>query len=153
MHGLGSRIDVRIWFAVLLLVVLMAGYGEPVAAQEDQGTTAIPSQTQGTGQMRRAIPGIKLKKMEEKLSLNAEQRKGKQALVDNELEQMKVLREDRSLTNKQKLERFRQIREETHDKFKELLTPEQQKIYEETSAKQRKFRDNLRQVKSEKPRQ
>jgi hypothetical protein len=151
MYGLGSRIDVRIWFAALLLVVIMAGYGEPIAAQGDQGTTAIPSQTQGTGQMRRAIPGVKLKKLEEKLSLNAEQRKGKQALVDNELEQMKVLREDRSLTKKQRLEKFRQIREETHDKFKELLTPEQQKIYEETSAKERKFREKLRQEKSEKP--
>jgi hypothetical protein len=143
----------KMWFAALLLVVFMIGYGEPVAAQDDQGTAVIPSQTQGTGQMRRAIPGVKLKKMEEKLSLNAEQRKGKQALVDNELAQMKVLREDRSLTKLQKQERFKQLREETHDKIKELLTPEQQKIYEETSAKQRNFRENLRQKKSETPRQ
>jgi hypothetical protein len=150
MHGLGSRIDVRIWFTALLQVVFIIGFEEPVAAQGDQGTATILSQPQGTGQMRRAIPGVKLRRLEEKLSLNAEQRKGMQSLVANELEQMKVLREDRSLTKDQKLEKFRQIREATHYRIKELLTPEQQKIYEETSSKERRFRNNLRKEKSEK---
>jgi hypothetical protein len=153
MHGPGSRKIDKTWFAALLLVVFMAGYGEPVAAQGDQDTMAIPSQTQGTGQMRRAIPGVKLKKREEKLSLNAEQRKKMQVLTVNELEQMKALREDRSLTKEKKLEKLKQIREATHDKIKELLTPEQRKIYEETLAKERIFRENMRQEKTENPQQ
>jgi hypothetical protein len=143
---------VRILFASFLLVVLMARHSESLAAQGDQDTAATPSQTLGTGQMRRTIPGVKLKKIEEKLSLNAEQRKRMQALADIELEQFKALREDRSLTKKQKMEKFRQIREATHGKIKEFLTPEQQKIFEETSAKERIFRDNLRKEKLENPR-
>ena len=153
MHWLGPRRFCKIWSGALLLVVFMAGYGEPVSAQVDQGTTATPSQTQGTGQMRRAIPGVKLKKIEENLSLNPEQRKKMQLLADAELEQFKALREDRSLTKKLKLEKFRQIREATHDKIKGLLTPEQLKNYEETSARERKFRENLRQEKTETSRQ
>jgi Spy/CpxP family protein refolding chaperone len=74
-----------------------------------------------------------------------------QVLTVNELEQMKALREDRSLTKEKKLEKFKQIREATHDKIKELLTPEQRKIYEETSAKKRIFRENMRQEKTENP--
>jgi len=149
MPGSASRM-VRACRAVLLLVCCMAGYGVSGAAQEDQVTAAIPDQTQGTGQMRRAIPGVKLGNREDRLSLNPEQRKRMRALTDEELGQMKVLREDRSLTKEQKLKRFKQIREANHDRIKEILTPEQQKKYGETLAKERRFRENQRQEKLEK---
>ncbi|MGD0585239.1 MAG: hypothetical protein ABSA86_05635 [Oryzomonas sp.] len=152
MPGFGFRMVNRICGAALLLFVCMTGYGGPVAAQEDQGTAAIPDQTQGAGQMRRGMPGIKLKK-KEALSLNPEQKKQRQALIDEELGQMKTLREDKSLTREQRLERFKQIREATREKIKEILTPEQRKMYEETQAKDRAFRENMRQKKTEKPQQ
>jgi hypothetical protein len=152
MPGFGFRMVDRICRAALPLVVCMAGYGVSYAAQEDQGTAAIPDQTQGIGQTRRGTPGIKLKKMET-LSLNPEQKKQRQALIDEELAQMKTLREDRSQTKEQKLKSFKQIREATHEKIKEILTPEQRKMYEETLANDRKFRENLHQKKAEKPQQ
>jgi periplasmic protein CpxP/Spy len=153
MHGSGSRKVNMLWFAALLLAVFMAGFGESRAAEGDQVTTEPPGQTQGTGQMRRAIPGVKLKKTEEKLSLNAEQREKMQVLVDKELEQIKALRQDRSLTKEQKREKFSQLREATHDKIKEILTPEQQKKFAEHFVNERKFRENMRQIKSVKPQQ
>jgi periplasmic protein CpxP/Spy len=153
MPGCRSRIVDRICRASLLLFVCMAGYGISHAAQEGQGGAVIPgpSQPQGAGQMRRTMPGVKLKKMGDMPSLNAEQKKKMKALTDEELGQMKTLREDRSLTREQKQERFKQIREATREKIKGILTPEQRKKYEESLAKERTFRENLRQEKAEKP--
>jgi periplasmic protein CpxP/Spy len=145
MPGFGSRMVDRICCATLLLVTCMAGYGMSGAAQEDRGTAVIPGQAQGTGQMRRAIPGVKLRKLQDKLSLSAEQKKRVQGITDDELAQLKTLREDRSMTKEKKRERIGQILETAHGRIKEILTPEQRKKYEEVLARKRSVQENQEQ--------
>lgn len=143
MNDLGSRTVGWMYVTAVLAMVFVTGFGQPLTALAEEGATATSGQTQGTGQIRRAIHGIKLKKNGDVLTLNAEQKKKMKALVDDKLEQMKAEREDKSLSNEQKRVKFRQIRETTNDKFKEILTPEQLVTYENNIVKKQKYREML----------
>ncbi len=139
---------------LLIIAVLVAGAAGavlPVAgAEADQGTQAPPDQLQGPAQMRKKLHGYRLRQADTKLVLTAEQKKKMQAFTEDERQQLKALREDRTLNKEQKMAKYQQIREATQERIKGILTPEQRQKYEDKLEADRKFRESLRKGKTEK---
>jgi Spy/CpxP family protein refolding chaperone len=72
------------------------------------------------------------------LNLTDEQKESLKPIFQAQAENVKELRTDTNLTRKQKIEKFKTIRDEIAPKVKEILTPEQFAKWERTSAPSRR---------------
>ncbi|MCX7886348.1 MAG: hypothetical protein N3B01_03695 [Verrucomicrobiae bacterium] len=81
----------------------------------------------------------RFQEMIEKLGLNDSQKEKFRALWQSQMEKMKEIYSDSNLSQEQKREKMKAIREEFTPKFKEILTPEQfekwEKMREEARGK------------------
>ncbi|HEY6872678.1 MAG TPA: hypothetical protein VI298_08140 [Geobacteraceae bacterium] len=152
----------KIIFVAIAAAGLMAWQVEHVSAQDAQSKTESSvqaqraDQAQDTAPMRRGYPGYRLRKADEMPRNTAAQSRRAEKinlLMEEERKQLKTLSADRSLTKEQKKEKFVQIRAATHDKLKALLSPEEQKKYEESQSKSRAFQEALRRKTAEKSQQ
>ncbi|MBI3875986.1 MAG: hypothetical protein HY300_08515 [Verrucomicrobia bacterium] len=74
----------------------------------------------------KAAPGDRLKELAEQLNLTDEQKEKLKPIVQEEVEKLKALREDATLSRQDKVAKFREIQEGAQAKIKAILTPEQQ---------------------------
>lgn len=71
-------------------------------------------------------PVLARARIESELNLTPEQKTKWQAATKEQAEKAKALRDDTSLTPRQRREKIKALREEMQAKLKEILTPEQQ---------------------------
>jgi len=122
-------------------VVVMAAVGMLSGYAVVQGADQVPpGQGQG-GPARGAVKrgqmgaGERLERMSRHLNLTDEQKAKIKPILEDEDQRLKALRDDGSLTRDQQREKLRSIRQETHEKIRPLLTPEQQKKIDDARAK------------------
>lgn len=75
-------------------------------------------------------PKERLQKMAENLGLSAEQKEKVGAILKEQMEQGRTIREDESLTQEQRREKMRAFGKATREKIRAVLTPEQLAKYD-----------------------
>ena len=78
----------------------------------------------------------RLQRMSKQLSLTETQQQQIKPILENEAKQMQTLREDSSLSQDDRRTKMMQIRQESSSQIKPILTPDQQKQYEEMMSHQ-----------------
>ena len=110
--------------------------GQPPAAQPAAG----PQQPGQRARMRRDWVEDRLERMSRRLNLTDEQKAKIRPILQDEQKQMKALREDASVSQEQRREKARQIRNSNQRQIDEILTPEQKEKRKEMWQKARKGR-------------
>jgi Spy/CpxP family protein refolding chaperone len=114
---------------ILLAFALLAGsYGLQLLTWGADAAQTAPSTTGRLGAARE-----RMQQVAAELKLTEEQREKLRAIIHDELDKLRGLREDTNLTREQKLEKLRSAREEISVRIKDVLTPEQ---FEKWKAKQ-----------------
>jgi len=80
---------------------------------------------------RQGMAEKRIEMMSEKLNLTEQQKKDIKPIIENEMKEMRTVREDSSLTPEQRREKTKAIRQTTQAELNKILTPEQQKKYAE----------------------
>jgi protein CpxP len=105
--------------ATLKLVVVLAA----LAIVAGMVGVSIPAAAQGTAQD--AVKAT-LQKISEALNLTDDQKEKLRPILQEEVDKMKAVRDDTSLTPDQKKAKLREIHEAYRPKVNDVLTPEQQ---------------------------
>jgi protein CpxP len=110
-----------------LLAVAVTCCGVALYAQD--------SMSQGGGPQHRMAmsPEQRLQHMTKALSLTDDQQQKIKPILDGESQQMQTVRQDSSLSQQDKWSKMEQIRTGTTSQINSILTPDQQKKYEEMS--------------------
>ena len=95
----------------------------------------------GPGDMREGIDK-RMEHLTKELNLTKEQQEKIRPIIENEMKEMRTVREDSSLTPEQKREKTKAIHQTTKEAINKILTPEQQKKYAE-------MQENARQKMAE----
>jgi len=103
-------------------------------AQSDNGNNAAPSQ-QNDGQMQRGhrdrgMRGGRGNNFLQSLNLSQDQRQKMRPIMQEQRQQMRQVFQDQSLSRQQRMEKMRQIRENTNSRIRALLNPDQQKTFD-----------------------
>lgn len=111
----------------LLFLVLFCGGRTPVVAQEP--VPAPPAAAPDRGDFASRLQDIAAQ-----LDLSDEQRAKIRPILEQEAADLRVLQADSGLEPGRKLRRFRSINQRASDRVRVLLTPDQQKKYDELRA-------------------
>jgi Spy/CpxP family protein refolding chaperone len=114
-----------------LLALLFLASGGAVASRA-QGPPAAPPQDQGktqAGPERHGDRGPDLN--DPKLNLSDDQKTQITKILDTTRSQMQDLRNNSSLSREDKMEKMRQIRQDSNKQIEALLTPDQRKAWKE----------------------
>ncbi len=106
----------------LMFIGALAGFvafGPAAFAQEKKDAPKAPERG-------KAAPGDRLKELAEQLNLTDEQKEKLKPIVQEQAEKLKALREDTTLSQQDKIAKFREIQQAGQEKIKAILTPEQQ---------------------------
>jgi Spy/CpxP family protein refolding chaperone len=122
---------IKLTLAALTLVVAI-----PFTRAQDKSTPLPPPPPgeQGEGKhegMRKGPRGDRLKMLAEKLSLTEDQKTKIKPIVEDEMQAMKTLRDDTTLDKDAKSAKMQEIRKAHRDQIVAILTPDQQKKFEE----------------------
>jgi periplasmic protein CpxP/Spy len=77
-----------------------------------------------------------LQMLSEKLNLTDDQKAKLKPILQDQMQQMKVVREDSSLSQEQKRAKMKSIHESLHDQINAVLTPEQQAKFKQMRQEQ-----------------
>ena len=112
------------WSILPILVMLAAGL---TFAQTSQETQAPPSDKQaGMHHHNEMSADQHLQMLSEKLNLTDDQKAKLQPILQDNMQQIKTVREDSSLSQEQKHAKLKSIHDSMHDQINAVLTPEQQ---------------------------
>jgi len=111
----------RLIFTILLL--LAAGLTLVQASQEQQAPT--PDKHAGMHHNVESVDQL-LQTLSEKLNLSDDQRAKIKPILQDQMQQMKAVRADSSLSEEQKRAKIKSIHDSSHDHLNAALTPEQQ---------------------------
>ena len=75
--------------------------------------------------------------MSERLGLSDEQKQKIQPIVENEIKEMLAVRDDETLSQEQRQEKMKTIRQTSREEIDKVLTPEQKAKLEEAKAPDR----------------
>jgi len=106
----------------------------------------------GAGQ-KMSNPDQRLARMGQRLGLTEEQKVKIKPLLDEEAKEMRAIRNDDNLTRAQRQEKMQLVRDTSHDKIKEHLTPDQQKKADEYREMARQRWEKKQQMKQQQMKQ
>lgn len=94
---------------------------------------------QSGGQRMRGpmTPADRLARMTKQLKLTDEQQAKIKPIFEEQHQKMMELRQDTSMSREDRFAKFREIREKSREKMKEILTPEQQKKWQQMQQRRR----------------
>lgn len=111
------------WSILAILVLSAAG---PAFAQTSQQSQApAPDKHAGMHHNGESVDQH-LQMLSEKLNLTDDQKAKLKPILQNQMQQMKAVHEDSSLSPEQKQAKLKSIHESLHDQINAVLTPEQQ---------------------------
>lgn len=122
-----------------LLSLTMVCCGTALYAQMQDGSSQGQSgmgQGMGQGAMHRApmTTDERLAHMTQMLNLTTDQQAKIRPILDNESQQMQTLHQDTSMSREDKMTKMRSIRENSMSQITPILTPDQQKKWQETQS-------------------
>ncbi len=121
----------------LALLALVAATSLGTAAAQTSTTTPPPPPADGgtpppppKGDFKER--GEKrMKELTEKLGLTQAQQDQIKAIMDDSLKQMKAIHDDTTLSKEDMMGKMKDLHEATHEKIRAILTPDQQKTFDE----------------------
>ena len=90
-----------------------------------------------------------LQMLSEKLNLTDDQKAKLKPILQDQMQQMKVVREDSSLSQEQKRAKMKSIHESLHDQINAVLTPEQQVKFKQMRQEQTEKHKGMEEGKME----
>src|SRR5215469_2680870 len=111
------------WSILIILMLLAAGLTFAQTSQESQAPT--PDKHAGMHHNGESAEQH-LQMLSEKLNLTDDQKAKLKPILQDEMQQMKAVREDSSLSEDQRRAKMKSIHESLHDQINAVLTPEQQ---------------------------
>jgi periplasmic protein CpxP/Spy len=121
------------WSILTILVLSVAGLTFAQTSQEPQASTA--DKHAGTHQKGESAEQH-LQMLSEKLNLTDDQKAKLKPILQDQMQQMKAVREDSSLSQDQKQAKIKSIHESFHDQINAVLTPEQQAKFKQMKHEQ-----------------
>jgi len=85
----------------------------------------------------------------EKLNLTDDQKAKLKPILQDQMQQMKTVREDSSLSQEQKRAKMKSIHESLHDQINTVLTPEQQAKFKQMRQEQMEKHKGMKEGKME----
>jgi Spy/CpxP family protein refolding chaperone len=123
------------WSILPTLVLLAAGL---TFAQPPQETQAPSSDKQaGMHHHNEMSADQQLQMLSEKLNLTDDQQTKLKPVLQDNMQQIKTVREDSSLSQEQKHAKLKSIHDSTHDQINAVLTPEQQAKFKQMRQEQK----------------
>jgi Spy/CpxP family protein refolding chaperone len=113
-------------------MLLAAGLTFAQPSQESQA----PTPNKHAGMQRGESADQHLQMLSEKLNLTDEQKAKLKPILQDQMQQMKAVREDSSLSEEQKRAKMKPIHESLHDQINAVLTPEQQAKFKQMRQEQ-----------------
>ena len=120
------------WSILTIIVFLAAGLAFAQPSQESQ--TPTPDKHPGLHHEESADQHLQM--LSEKLNLTDDQKAKLRPILQDQMLQMKAVREDSSLSEEQKRAKMKSIHESSHDQINAVLTPEQQAKFEQMRKEQ-----------------
>jgi len=120
------------WSILTILMLLAAGLTFAQPSQESQ--TPTPDKHPGMHHEESADQHLQM--LSEKLNLTDDQKAKLRPILQDQMLQMKAVREDSSLSEEQKRAKMKSIHESSHDQINAVLTPEQQAKFEQMRKEQ-----------------
>jgi periplasmic protein CpxP/Spy len=135
------------WSILPILVVLAAGL---TFAQTSQDTQApAPEKHAGMHHHNEMSADQHLQMLSEKLNLTDDQKAKLKPILQDEIQQIKTVREDSSLSQEQKHAKLESIHESMHDQIHAVLTPEQQAKFKQMRQEQMEKHKGMKEDKME----
>ena len=107
----------------ILAILVLSAAGVTLAQTSPQAST--PDKHAGMHQKGEGVEQH-LQMLSEKLNLTDDQKAKLKPILQDQMQQMKAVREDSSLSEDQKRAKMKSIHESLHDQINAVLTPEQQ---------------------------
>ena len=126
--------------AAIMAGTAVAAGGEPGPGP---GPGGGPGMRRGARQMDWANADQRLERMSRRLKLTDEQKGAVKPIIEDEIAKVKEVRGDKDLSRLEKRDRLRQIRQDTHDRIRAVLNPDQQKILDQIRAKSQGRRSRM----------
>jgi periplasmic protein CpxP/Spy len=120
------------WSVLTILVLLAAGLTFAQTSQESPAPTPDKHGGMHTGESA----DQHLQVLSEKLSLTDDQKATLKPILQDQMQQMKAVREDSSLSQEQKRTKLKSIHEALHDQINAVLTPDQQAKFKQMRQEQ-----------------
>jgi len=120
------------WSILTILILLAAGLTFAQPSQESQA----PTPNKHAGMQRGESADQHLQMLSEKLNLTDDQKAKLRPILQDQMQQMKAVREDSSLSEEQKRAKMKPIHESLHDQINGVLTPEQQAKFKQMRQEQ-----------------
>ena len=123
--------------AALAGTMIAAGLSTFAQTTDSQSTTPSTTQQEQQGQGRhwRHHHHNRMAFMAKKLNLSQDQQNQLKPIFQNQHEQAKAIKNDTSLSQDQKKEKFQALRQDTSTKINAILTPEQQQQWAQMRAR------------------
>jgi periplasmic protein CpxP/Spy len=120
------------WSILTILVLLAAGLTFAQPSQESQA----PTPDKHAGMHHEESADTHLQMLSEKLNLTDDQKAKVKPVLQDQMQQMKAVREDSSLSEEQKRTKMKSIHESMHEQINAVLTPEQQVKFKQMKQEQ-----------------
>jgi Spy/CpxP family protein refolding chaperone len=117
-----KMLPVFLTLAAVVLLPAPAGF----CAEEKKPAGERPARQAGAANRARLNPETRLKELTEKLNLTADQQEKVKAVYAKNVETLKGMREDKSLSEETKRQKFMEMRKTELQEINGILTPEQQ---------------------------
>jgi len=134
------------WSILTILLFLAAGLTFAQTSQEPQAST--PDKHAGMHHNAESADQH-LQMLSEKLSLTDDQKAKLKPILQDQMQQMKAVREDSSLSQEQKRAKMQSIHESLHDQINAVLTPEQQVKFKQMRQEQMEKHKRMKEDKME----
>ncbi len=133
------------WSILTILLLLAAGLTFAQPSQESQ--TPTPDKHAGMHQGESADQHLQM--LSEKLNLSDDQKAKLKPILQDQMQQMKAVREDSSLSQEQQRAKMKSIHESLHDQINAVLTPEQQAKFKQMRQEQMQKHKGMEEGKME----
>jgi protein CpxP len=119
----------------LLAISSLLGIGAAMGAAQDQ--QAAPAPQEGHGPRWQMDPEQRVKMLTKRLNLTSDQQAKLLPILTDQKQQFESIRNDTSLTQKDRAEKMRALREDSDTKIQALLTDSQKQTYAQMKAQAR----------------
>jgi periplasmic protein CpxP/Spy len=120
------------WSILTILVLLAAALTFAQPSQESQA----PTPDKHSGMHHEESADQHLQMLSEKLNLTDDQKAKVKPVLQDQMQQMKAVREDSALSEEQKRTKMKSIHESMHEQINAVLTPEQQVKFKQMKQEQ-----------------
>src|SRR5579864_4335292 len=127
----GGKMSNSRW-SILTILLLAAGLTFAQPSQQSQA----PTPDKHAGMHHEESADQHLQMLSEKLNLTEDQKAKLKPVLQDQMQQMKAVREDSSLSEEQKRAKMKTVHESLHDQINAVLTPEQQTKFKQMRQEQ-----------------